>query len=410
MSPIRVVHFADVHLGVENYGRLDPHTGLSSRLTDFLRAMDRVIDAALDEEADLVVFAGDAYRTRDPSPTSPREFARRMRRLSRAGLPTILVAGNHDMPNAVGRAHTMEIFDTLEVENVYVARRPGVFDIETRHGTVQVGTLPWIVRNALLSREEYKNKNLQEVMALLQERVEKLLDGESGLVANLDPGVPHILVAHGTVQGAAYGSERGVMLGQDMILPLGLFKNPHWDYVALGHIHRHQEIEPDRFPPVVYSGSVERIDFGEEREDKGFVVAEVERESCSWTFRKLDARRFVTVRVTADGDDPTAQVVHEIEQKSIADAVVRVIIRTTADQDVLIRESEIRRTLRSAFYVAAIVHDVVRPERMRLGDQEDIASMTPLEVLERYLQVKQTPPERIAVLNRYAETLLASRQ
>jgi len=74
---IKLVHFADLHLGVENYGRLDPTTGLSSRLTDFLRAFDQVVDYALDEanDVDLVVFAGDAFKTRDPSPTYQRAFA-----------------------------------------------------------------------------------------------------------------------------------------------------------------------------------------------------------------------------------------------------------------------------------------------------------------------------------------------
>lgn len=410
MSSIKVVHFADVHVGVENYGRLDAGTGLSSRLTDFLVAMDRVIDTALAEEADLVVFAGDAYKTRDPSPTYQREFARRIRRLSEAGLPTVLVAGNHDMPTAVGRAHTMEIFRTLDVEHVHVARRPDVFHIDTQHGPVQVGVLPWIVRSGLLSRDEYKNRNLEQVNELLLERVTGTLNGEHGLGSRLDPGIPHILVAHGSVQGAVYGSERTVMLGQELVLPLSLLKNPDWDYVALGHIHRHQAIESDRVPPVVYAGSVERIDFGEEKEDKGFVVAKVERDRCSWAFRKLDARRFVTVRVTADGDDPTAQVVQGIEAASIDQAVVRVIIHTTADRDVLIREREVRSALKSAFYVAGIVHDVVRPERMRLGGQMDIAELTPLEVIERYLQAKQTLPERIAVLKRYAEALTASQR
>jgi exonuclease SbcD len=302
----------------------------------------------------------------------------------------------------------MEIFDTLDVENVYVARRPGVFDIETAHGPVQVGALPWVVRSALLSREEYKNKSLPDVTVLLQEKVGQLLSGEQGLVMRLKPNVPHILVAHGTVQGAIYGSERGVMLGHDMVMPLSLFKNAHWDYVALGHIHRHQEIEPDRFPPVVYPGSVERIDFGEEQEDKGFVIAEVERGGCSWTFEKLDTRPFVTIRVTADRDDPTEQVVRRIKRTPIDDAVVRVIIRTTADRDIFIREREIRRALGHAFYIAAIVHNVVRPERMRLGEHSDIASLTPFEALERYLQVKQTPPERIAILKDYAKGLLAA--
>jgi exonuclease SbcD len=404
--PVKVVHFSDVHLGVENYGRLDTSTGLFARLTDFLEAIDQIIDTALDQQADLVVFSGDAYKTRDPSPTYQREFARRIRRLSQAGLPTVLVAGNHDVPNAVGRAHTLEIFRTLEVENVYVARSPGVFDIETRHGPVQVGALPWIVRSSLLARDEFKNKSLEEINQALLERVEMVIQGEGGLVTRLKPDVPHILVVHGTVNGAMYGSERSVMLGQEMVLPLQLLKDTVWDYVALGHIHRHQALEPQRFPPVVYAGSIERIDFGEEREDKGFVIAEIERGNCSWAFHKLDARPFVTIRVTADGEDPTAQVIAAVERAPTQQAVVRVLIRTTPDRDVLLREQDIRRALKDAFYVSAIVHDVVRLERIRLGDQSDIAGLTPLEALERYLKVKQTPTDRIETLKQHASSLL----
>jgi exonuclease SbcD len=407
---LKVIHFADVHLGVENYGQLDPQTGLSTRLTDFLRSIDAIVDTALDEAADLVVFCGDAYKTRDPSPTHQREFARRIRRLSHAGVPTVLVAGNHDVPNAVGRAHTMEIYRTLEVEHVYVARSPGVLDIETAHGAVQVGVLPWIVRSNLLSRDDYKNRSLDEVNGLLLERIEMILTGEDGLISRLRDDVPHILVVHGTVQGATYGSERTVMLGQDVVLPLQLLKHPSWDYVALGHIHQHQAIEAERTPPVVYSGSIERIDFGEEREDKGFVVAEVERGSCSWAFRKLDVRPFLTVRVTADGDDPTGQILAALERAPIEDAVVRLIVRTTADRDVLIRENEVRRALDPAFYIAAILHDVVRPERMRLGAQEDVAGLTPLAALERYLQVRETSRDRIQVLMHHAELLVSTHE
>lgn len=402
---IKLVHFADIHLGVENYGRFDPDTGLSTRLLDFLRAVDAVIDAALAQHADLVVFAGDAYKTRDPSPTSQREFARRIRRLSLAGVPTVLVAGNHDMPNAAGRAHTLEIFDTLEIDNVYVARSPALFDIETRSGPVQVGVLPWIVRSGLLAQEAYKNKSLQETTALLLEHVEMILSGSDGLIARLKPDLPHVLVAHGTVQGAVYGSERSVMLGSDVVLPLHLLKNPAWDYVALGHIHKHQALEDDRFPPVVYSGSVERIDFGEEKEAKGFVVAQVERGGCTWEFVRLDTRPFVTVRVQADGDDPTAQIVDQIERAPIRDAVVRVLVQTTVERNPLIDEKAILKALSSAFHVAAIVRSVSRFERMRLGGHEDMAGLTPLDLLARYLQVKQMPQDRIERLVQYASLL-----
>ena len=399
---IRLLHFADLHLGVENYGRLDPATGLSTRLMDFLRAYDQVVDYALENDISLVVFSGDAYKTRDPSPTYQREFARRIHRLSTAGIPIVLVAGNHDTPSAVGRATTVQIFATLEVENVYVAKKPEVINIETKDGPVQVVALPWVTRSALLARDEYKNKNLEEINQLILDRITNIVEGPDGLISQLDRAVPTILAAHATVQGAVYGSERSVMLGQEVILPPSLAKNPAFDYVALGHIHKHQVLNEE--PPVIYSGSIERIDFGEEREDKGFVVAEVERGRVSWQFMKTDARPFVTIEVDVQSDDPTAEILEAIAAGGIEDAVVRIIIHTTAEKEPLINENEVRRALAGAFHIAAIVKDVERKVRLRLGDQP-IEEMTPRQMLERYFQVKQTPPERTELLLRHAEDI-----
>jgi len=398
---IKLLHFADLHLGIENYGRIDPATGLSTRLTDFLRAYDQVVDYALENDISLVVFAGDAYKTRDPNPTYEREFARRIRRLSTAGIPTVLVAGNHDTPSAAGRAITVEIFATLEVENVYVAKRPEVIAIETKDGPVQVVALPWITRSALLARDEYKNKNLEEINQLILDKVTNIFEGDDGLLGQLDRTVPTILAAHATVQGAKYGSERSVMLGQEVILPPSLVRNPAFDYIALGHIHKHQVLNEQ---PVIYSGSIERIDFGEEREDKGFVVAEVERGRASWQFVKTDARPFVTVRVDAQSDDPTAEILAAIAARDIEEAVVRVIIHIVAEKEPLINEGEIRRALAGAFHIAAIVKDVERKVRLRLGNQP-IEEMTPRQMLERYFQVKQTPPERTKLLLEHAEDI-----
>ncbi len=403
---IKLLHFADLHLGVENYGRLDPATGLSTRLMDFLRSYDQVVDYALENDVSLVVFAGDAYKTRDPSPTYQREFAQRIRRLSAAGIPTVLVAGNHDTPSAVGRAITVEIFATLEVENVYVAKKPEVINIETKDGPVQIVALPWVTRSALLARDEYKNKNLEEINQLILDRIINIVEGDDGLISQLDSTVsgatPTILAAHATVQGAVYGSERSVMLGQEMILPPSLARNPAFDYVALGHIHKHQVLYEE--PPVIYSGSIERIDFGEEREDKGFVVAEVERGRVSWQFVKTDARPFVTIKVDVQSDDPTAEILEAIAARDIEGAVVRLIIHMTAEKEPLINEGEIRRALAGAFHIAAIVKDVERKVRLRLGDQP-IEEMTPRQMLERYFQVKQTPPERTELLLEHAEDI-----
>jgi exonuclease SbcD len=261
--------------------------------------------------------------------------------------------------------------------------------------------LPWVVRSTILAREEYKNLNLEEINVLILEKIENVIAEE---IEGLDPAVPTVLAAHGSVFGATYGSERSVLLGQEVILPRSMVTHPAFDYVALGHIHKHQVISEN--PPVVYAGSIERIDFGEEREDKGFVVAEVEKGQATYEFVKLAARPFVTVEVEVRGDDPTAEVLAAIDGHDIAEAVVRVIIHIPPEKEPLIRENEIRRRLVDAFHVAAMVRDVQRKTRLRLGTDRAVEEMTPRQMLERYLEVKQTPPERAQVLLEYADRII----
>ena len=120
---MKFVHFSDVHIGVENFSRTNPDTGLPSRLMDFLSTLDEVIDYCIDSNIDMAVFAGDAYKNRNPSQTHQREFAKRIQRLSTAGIPTVLVEGNHDTPSVTGRATALDIFKTLKVSNVILGNK-----------------------------------------------------------------------------------------------------------------------------------------------------------------------------------------------------------------------------------------------------------------------------------------------
>src|SRR5438874_3573780 len=98
-NPIRLMHFADTHFGVETYGRLDSSTGLNTRLQDFRDSLCRCIDDALGRGVQLALFAGDAYKSRDPSQTQQREFALCIRKLTAAGIPVVMLTGNHDIPS-----------------------------------------------------------------------------------------------------------------------------------------------------------------------------------------------------------------------------------------------------------------------------------------------------------------------
>src|SRR5512134_2658914 len=122
--PMKLLHFADAHIDMQNYGRHDPESGLPLRVLDFLKSLDTIVDAAITERVDLVILAGDAYKDRAPAPTFQREWRRRIIRLSQAKIPTLLLVGNHDLAPAMGRAHAIQEFDTLQVPFVRVLQRP----------------------------------------------------------------------------------------------------------------------------------------------------------------------------------------------------------------------------------------------------------------------------------------------
>jgi exonuclease SbcD len=385
---------------MENYGRVDPTTGLSTRLGDYLAVLDQVIDYALANDVDLVVFSGDAYKTRDPNPTHQREFAKRIRRLVDNGLPVFLLVGNHDLPNALGRAHSVEIFDTLGVQHVHVARTPGVQRIATRRGPVQIVALPWVIRSNLLTRDDYKNLPLDKLDSIV---VEKIARAMTAAVNELDRNAPAILCAHGSIEGATYGSERSIMLGQDIIIPKSIVNNPAFSYVALGHIHKHQVVNDD--PPAVYAGSLERIDFGEEHDAKGFVVVDVdERNKATWRFVPVKARRFLTIAVDAGYEDPTDVLLRAIAHQDVKDAVVKAIVQ--ARTDVSLREDEVRRALADAYFIAALVRETERTVRSRMGNLA-VEQMTPLDALQAYLKAKEVPEKRAQALVEHARDLLA---
>ena len=359
MEKIHLIHFSDIHIGMENYGRLDPATGVNRRVLDFLHRFDEVIDYGIDHEADLVVFAGDAFKTRSPNPTYQRAFARRVKRLADGGVPVVLLVGNHDLPAMAQRATSVDIFRTLDVPNVTVGHVEDIHLIETRRGPVQVATVPYPVRQRLLAREEYRGLSLEELDRQLQSIV---ADNIRALAAQLAPDIPAVLTAHLSVSGATYGSERSVMLGRDVVTLKSILADPVWDYVALGHIHKHQCLSGTTSPPIVYAGSLERIDFGEEKQPKGFCWVELAREkttrgwTTAWEFVEVDARHFVTIRADLrEALNPLVALQQEVAKHNVDDSVVRLILRLRAEQEALVRDRDVRSLLSEAYFVGAIV-------------------------------------------------------
>ena len=415
MPTLRILHLADIHLGMENYGRIDPATGLSSRLGDFLKTLNEALDWALDNDVHLVLIAGDIFKNRDPTPTVQREFARCIHKLSAAGMPTFILVGNHDVPNALQRANTVEIYSTLAVPQVTVAHKPGLHVVDTKAGKVQIVALPWLSRSYMLSNKEFRNLDAEALNREMLTIVENFIDKSVG---ELDPSLPAILTAHASVQGAVFSSEKDIMLGQDIVLPKVLLSNPAFDYVAMGHIHKHQVLSQQR-PPIIYPGSLERIDFGEERDKKGFVSVEIDEpgkdgvRDVRYQFHEVDARRFLTIRVNADCDFPTEEVLRRIEERGddIEGSVTNLVIETTPERQRDLRMDEVRQALNSKkpSFMSVPPPQVARTHRMRLGDRV-VEQMSPREALEIYLSTKdpRPTPEREDTLLKHFDKLNAT--
>ena len=409
---MRILHFSDLHIGVENYGRIDPETGLSTRLGDFLASLDRVVEYALTRDIDLVLLAGDAYKGRDPSQTHQREFAKRLARLSEANIPAFLLVGNHDLPNAVSRATAVEIFSTLRVPHVCIGANLQIYTVSTPAGPVQVLAVPWPRRSTMVSREESRGLSIEKVREEIQDRMTAAIESR---VRQLDPEVPAIIAGHVTVNGATLGTERSMMLGQDHVLLASALALPQVDYVALGHIHKHQVLRTGP-PMVVYSGSLQRVDFSEEGDEKGFCVVELDpaapqgKRLVDFKFERLEARPFVTVDVklasgSSEPPDPTEAVLRAIARKDVAGAVVRVRVSLSPELEPQFREADVRLALQSAHYVAAISRESAEGGRRTRLEAETAEGLQPIQALRLYLENRGIDAKRQGQIVRRAEEL-----
>ena len=403
---MRILHFADAHIDMANYGRHDPETGLPLRVLDFLKSLDTIVNAAINEKVDMVIFAGDAYKDRSPAPTFQREWGRRIIRLSQAKIPTLLLVGNHDLSPAIGRAHAIQEFDTLQVPYVRVLQTPELLHPKDLWDLpVQVIAMPWIARSGLMASLDMSATDSSEVFANIESRISELIEG---WLDEVDPNLPLILTAHASVQGATFGSERMVMLGSDLVLPGSLVKNPRFDYVALGHIHKPQDLNEGGHPPVIYPGSIERVDFGEAADDRFFIIADVTRGKTKVEWRKLkEARRFIDRRVVIGSSENVTENLKDAlpKPKEIEGAIIRLTVEYPREYDSLIDESALRKYAEDAFEF----HLVKRPQmeaRIRLPADQTVSSLSPLDLLDQYWRAAKV--EDAETLQKLAQEIISA--
>lgn len=405
----RILHFADAHIDIAAHGRHDPVTGLPVRVLDFLKALDTIVDTAINEQVDLVLFAGDAYKDRTPAPTFQREWGKRMMRLSAAGIRTLLLVGNHDLSPAAGRATALQEYDTLQVPHIFCVQRPTFLKPEHLEGLpLQVLALPWVSRSSLMAALNLEDAQPSQVYAQMEVRLKELVELWLDSV-NFD--LPVVLAAHASVEGAKYGGERGVMLGADLALSGSLVRDPRLDYVALGHIHKAQNLNEGLHPPVVYAGSIERVDFGEAADDKYFVIARVERGKTAVEWRKLNGRRYIDRAITLESelDFQTRLPCAIPSNDELQDAIFRLVVSYPRQWDMLLDEAALRQQAQAAFEF----HLVRRPQleaRLRLPGDQAISSLTVSALLDLYWKTMNIDGNETGALQKLANEIITENE
>ncbi len=403
---IKFIHLSDIHIGVETHGKTNSATGRNTRLEDVLRSLDSVFDTAIRESVDLVLIAGDVFHRENPHPTEETEFARRIANLIEKGQSKVVIAlGNHDYPSSFGRAAAVEIFPALNLRGVFISKKPSIFRIMTKRGLVQVACLPWVGRSVLLTKEEYKPLSSEALKIEIEKRLIGII---RGLSEGVDSSSPAIFLGHIALRDARLsGTEATMLLGIEPTIPRSELANPAFSYVALGHVHRFQDLNEGYSPPIVYSGSIERIDFTEEKEKKGFVIGELFKDTrgweCRFEFRETPARRFLTIEATERDGDIDKAILNEIKKENVRDAVVRVRYKVSRPEEG-IDEKRIRESLSQAYSVK--IEKTFEKQNRIAGKTEFPKTMDTLEALDKYIQSKPELKNIAEDMKKYAKELL----
>lgn len=406
MRKIKFIHLSDIHIGLQTHGKINPATGKNTRLEDILISLDFVFRHAKDDSVDLVLIAGDIFHRENPQPTEEIEFSKRVVDLVKhSSARVVMVLGNHDYPSAGGRASAVEIFPALDIDGVTIVRKPELINLNTENGPVQIACVPWAGRSGLLAKDEYKSLSSQEIQVEIEKRLIAIIRDLASQTNKTDPA---IFLAHLAARDAKLsGTERDTLTTTDPIVPVSELNNKSFQYVALGHIHRFQNLNKDDAPPIIYSGSIERIDFTEEKEAKGFVLGElIESEDgwqCDYKFVETPSRKFITVELDQGDLESQDDLDKRFMKDDYLDAVLRVRYKVSGPSD-KVDEKKIKSIFENA---QSLKIEKVFDKHEKVMRQAGLSkTMGLIEALDKYIETKPELKDMADDMKSYAEKLI----
>ena len=289
---MRIVHLADTHLGYRQFaGKLDPERGINQRECDVYDAWQRAIDIAVERSPSALVHAGDLFDSARPSPHAVVQAIVGFQKLRDAGIPAVVIAGNHSTPRFRSSGSIFEIL-----------RMFGVHAVWQQPDTIRV--------NGLAIHAVPHEADAQQLMADVRS-----LELDRSADAN-------ILLLHGGLEAVkqSYGEVGEIALDPAVLAEV------EFDYIALGHLHAFKAPQIN----AIYPGSLERLDFADTGGDKAVLEIDLAQPAGGKGFvtrHHVPARPVFDVVVSCVDQDPDRvldAVDAALEGRDIARAVVRV--------------------------------------------------------------------------------------
>ncbi len=333
---MRILHFSDTHLGFQAFDRVTD-AGVNAREQDVYDAFERVVDRILVLKPDLVVHSGDLFHRPSPSNRALTFALEQLRRIARANIPIVIIAGNHETPKTVYNSPILRALRSID----------GVYPLfgETwemmEFGQVVVHGVPHINDNRFL---------LQEL-----ERLAPIADKFNLLMLHTSLGRRYLMEEYG-----------------EQVFPAEFeAKLNGFQYIALGHWHDYQSVNVH--PNAWYAGSTERFSDTEIGAEKGFVLLDIQPDNtCSVTFEAIPTRPWLKWERKACHEVSVAEMESELAffaaQNKLTDAIVSLnFIDIRPEQALELSNLRLRQMFpdsfqlipkRKTFSDRAFVHDI----------------------------------------------------
>ena len=350
---MKIITFADAHIGISTYSTIDPKTNLNTRVLDSLNGIDQIINYAEENNIKYILFAGDMFKNALPSPTLVREINKRIKASAEKGIKWIIQDGNHDVSPLETAKSALDPLSTLKVENVEHTRFEKTYMIDNN---IRVLVLPTYTT---------------------QEEVENIL-------SKYNDNIKTIVMGHFTSLNAKLND--WLIASNEDAIDIKIFQKPNILAVVLGHLHKHQILNTN--PLSYYCSSTIRTDFNEEHDKKGFVVLDIDNNyNVSYIFKEIKTQEFLSVKMDLVGEDNAqANVMAYLNhiKNDLIDKVVRV--QLTLDKENNIDDNEILEFLKNnnVSYIANISKIFDREQLIRNKDINE--QITEEEALREYFK------------------------